>query len=131
MERDTVSLAILDINNLKYVNDTFGHLTGDKLILKVAEILLPLKNIEDVIPGRTGGDEFQIVLLNYNEEQANELLEPIFKKIGDIKFNKQDYRASVSYGLLEWNKKGSDEDFINRVDKLMYENKVRSKQGRR
>jgi diguanylate cyclase (GGDEF)-like protein len=131
MERDTVSLAILDVNNLKYVNDTFGHLTGDELILKVAEILLPLKNMENVIPGRTGGDEFQIVLLNYNEEQANELLEPFFKRMSGIKLNKQDYRASVSYGLLEWNKKESDEDFINRVDKLMYENKVRSKQGRR
>lgn len=127
IETDTVTLAQLDINNLKYVNDTFGHVTGDELILKVAEILSPLKNIKNIFPGRTGGDEFQIILLNHTKEDADILLEPYLKKLNHIELDKFDYICSVSYGYLEWNKKDSTQDFINKVDKLMYYNKKLSK----
>jgi diguanylate cyclase (GGDEF)-like protein len=123
IERCTVTLVQLDINNLKYVNDTFGHTTGDELILKVAAILTPLKDEENIIPGRTGGDEFQILLLNTSKEQSDEILKPYLEKLQHIPLSKTDYIASVSYGYLEWNKTDTAEEFTNRVDKLMYQNK--------
>jgi diguanylate cyclase (GGDEF)-like protein len=124
---ETVSLVVADINKLKYVNDTFGHVVGDELILKVAQILEPLKKMDNVFPGRTGGDEFQIILLNMNEEQSNALLQNVFKKLASIQLEKADYIASVSYALLEWNKDEKAEGLINRVDKLMYINKKKSR----
>lgn len=119
----SVSLVVADINKLKYVNDTFGHVSGDELILKVAKILEPLKKLEKVYPGRTGGDEFQIILLNYDLNQATELLQNIFKKLSSIKLEKINYIASVSFALLEWNHKDTAEEFIHKTDQLMYENK--------
>lgn len=127
MQLNTVTLVQMDINNLKYVNDTFGHITGDELILKVAAILAPLKDKENIYPGRTGGDEFQIILLNVTEDETTTMLEQYFNKLKNIKLDNVDYCASVSYGYLEWNKKDSVKEFIDKVDKLMYFNKKRSK----
>lgn len=124
---NTVSLVVADINNLKFINDTFGHTVGDELILKVAEILTPLKSLNNVFPGRTGGDEFQIVLQDYNLNQSKELLQNIFIKLENIQLEKADYVASVSFGLMEWNKEDTAEEFINKTDQLMYINKRISK----
>jgi diguanylate cyclase (GGDEF)-like protein len=127
MELKTVTLVQMDINNLKHVNDTYGHITGDELILKVAAILSPLKDMENIYPGRTGGDEFQIILLNITEKEAKDILSTYFKQLNNIQLDTVDYIASVSYGYLEWNKIDAVNDFINKVDKLMYYNKRLSK----
>ncbi|MBK5201015.1 MAG: GGDEF domain-containing protein [Spirochaetaceae bacterium] len=123
----TVSLVVADINKLKYVNDTFGLIVGDELILKVAKILESLKNLNEVYTGRTGGNEFQIILLNYDIDQSNEILQNIFKKLYSIQLEKADYVASVSFGLVDWNNQDTTEEFIHKTDQLMYANKKRSK----
>ena len=127
LKLDTVTLVQLDINNLKYINDTFGHFTGDELILKVAGILTSLKSKENIYPGRTGGDEFQIILLNITKEEATDILESYFNQLKNIELSNINYIASVSYGYLEWNKSDTVYEFTNKVDQLMYNNKKLSK----
>lgn len=126
INRETVTLVQLDINKLKFVNDNFGHTTGDELILKVAEILNPLKSIKHIFPGRTGGDEFQILLLNFSYNKAHELLKPYLNALQSLSLSSTDYKASVSYGYLEWNQEDSSKIYIDKVDKLMYSNKKTS-----
>ncbi len=69
LENKSFSFALVDIDNFKYVNDTYGHITGDKILKIVAEkLLIGLRGIGKL--GRFGGDEFMMVfpnMVNYDE----------------------------------------------------------------
>jgi len=71
-KQKAIAVLNMDVNNLKYLNDTFGHEAGDKLIVKAAE---SLKKIEarNVMPFRVGGDEFLVVALYLSREEAERL----------------------------------------------------------
>lgn len=118
-----ISLMCMDINKLKYVNDTFGHLCGDELILRVAEELRPLKDTWGIFPGRTGGDEFQVILIGYNKESAEQLLEETIHNLENIELKSNFHKASVSWAIETWEESQNNEEFIQLVDQKMYENK--------
>jgi diguanylate cyclase (GGDEF)-like protein len=63
----------MDLNNLKQVNDQFGHIDGDDLLKESAKILRKIKNKNHRVY-RIGGDEFCIIILNESEEQVEDLL---------------------------------------------------------
>ncbi len=94
-----VSVIMGDINGLKLINDSFGHLEGDNLIVSIAKILQANCRETDIL-ARTGGDEFSIILPNTTIEYAQEIVKKIeedcdaLKKttLGDV------YRLSISLG---------------------------------
>lgn len=65
----TFSLAIIDIDNFKVVNDTYGHLTGDQLLKKIATVIKSLVNHQDIQCFRIGGDELALIF-NYDTPSA-------------------------------------------------------------
>jgi len=69
-------------------------------------------------------------LVNMNLEQAKLLLSPVFQKLSHISLNKTSYIATVSYGLIQWDGKENDEEFINRADLVMYAHKRSTKKER-
>lgn len=71
-----LSLLIFDVNGLKLTNDAFGHLAGDRLLKKVAQIMQEKSRSDDII-ARVGGDEFVILLPQTDIKQAKELAKRI------------------------------------------------------
>lgn len=73
-----ISIIMGDVNNLKVVNDTFGHQHGDQLLIKIANILRSAFRQSDVI-SRFGGDEFSIILPNTSYDKGVEIIKRVKK----------------------------------------------------
>ncbi|WFR59021.1 diguanylate cyclase [Anaerocolumna sp. AGMB13025] len=122
-------LCFLDINNLKYVNDTFGHNEGDRYILTLCNIIKEKLGEEDIF-FRMGGDEFIIIFKGRKEAQAEMIWDRIKKEFDER--NKQvefTYNIMASHGLFYYCS-GMDtnlEQMIDKADKFMYEEKQQFK----
>jgi len=117
-----LSFIIADINNLKVVNDAFGHLEGDKLIVKVAEVLKAFCRNEDAV-SRWGGDEFTILLPKTNKEDAGE----IANRIKNVTFTTSKMEIPLSISLGHATKEKIDQDFqdvIKEAEDNMYRSKL-------
>jgi len=121
------TLAMIDLNYFKIVNDTFGHVIGDKVLIFIANTLK--KNAYDVV--RYGGDEF-IVIFPSGIDEA-----PAFKVLSDIredvlkkKLKAQDslFRTSFSIGLTRFTTNDELNTVLEAADKNMYEDKLTIKQ---
>ena len=98
-----LSLVCFDIDNMKGINDNFGHIAGDNTIMEIARILLEVSTEDkNIYCGRVGGDEFMVILDGYNFEQAKlKMLIPL-EKLQHIKFSEDtQYEATVSWGLKQ------------------------------
>lgn len=108
-----IGTIVLDIDNLKDVNDSYGHSKGDKLIVYVANILREVF-IENSFISRVGGDEFVILLKNISEEYIKERLELLERKV--LEKNKNvDIKIKVSKGY--YFSKEFCGDILNIIDK--------------
>lgn len=115
-----LTIAYIDIDNFKHVNDSFGHLEGDNLLISVSSLIQ--KNIRSTdIAARLGGDEFAIVLPETDEEQAEVVINKIYGFFMD-KVKEKNLAVSFSIGVVTYyNIKDNDiEELINTADKLMY-----------
>lgn len=125
------SILIADIDHFKKVNDTYGHLFGDKVICSIADVLK--KNIKGKdTAARYGGEEFVILLPDTPVHGALALAEYIRSTIeGSVIRRVVDNVAvsniTVSIGVASYRKNESVSDFIGRADQALYESK---RQGR-
>lgn len=124
------SLAILDINDLKIINDTHGHEAGDLLLKRFADSVKDYLSKDDIF-ARYGGDEFVLIFSGKGRAQA----EDIIKKIR-LGFSKSPYNycgmpvTNISFGcgITEFPAEASELDALIRLaDKKMYRNKIKSK----
>lgn len=119
------SFMIFDIDNFKYVNDSFGHLAGDEVIKTIAELLFSHINDKFSI-FRWGGDEFVILFktssLNESYRIAEELRINISK---NEKLSKM--KVSISSGITDYKLGESIDSLLKRADELMYEAKEKGK----
>ena len=112
------AIVMVDLNNVKYVNDNYGHEEGDQLIIKAAGILVntQLENSEII---RTDGNEFLIYLVGYSERQV----ETYAKKLGkEMKSLPHEFGAAVGYSMIQDKIKTLD-DAINEATLEMIANK--------
>lgn len=119
-----ISLIMADLDDLKIVNDNYGHKTGDRAIKDLADIIRSVIRKEDIV-GRIGGDEFLIILPETDKNTAEEVCQRIQKK---VKFHNrdQDFRFSVSTGCATKCNNGIGLDrVLIKADRLMYKAKIK------
>ncbi len=117
--------VMFDLNNLKQVNDSLGHQTGDKLIKAFAEILVKF-NSEKVFVGRYGGDEFIMVIHDYDEPMVVRLLKDIQNEVDEFNYKNDKFKIFYASG---YNFQGDTlQKMVERADERMYENKRRMKE---
>lgn len=118
------TIIMIDIDNFKSINDTFGHSFGDKILKNTANIIKNCCRTSDY-PIRFGGDEFLIILnkcpIARGFEIASNIKSQIEKK--SIKKNYEDVSVTVSVGLIYKNKTETLENAINKADEALYESK--------
>ncbi|MEG0107775.1 MAG: GGDEF domain-containing protein, partial [Lachnospiraceae bacterium] len=116
---DCFSLVMLDLDRLKYVNDHFGHLSGDEYICTVVAIINEHTSDTDVLC-RIGGDEFVIIFQNHPENFVLTKMKEIHSSVLQIKRN---YPLSFSYGIthVSGGQYHSTEEILNLSDSRMYE----------
>lgn len=125
-ENTPTSLIVLDLDHFKAVNDQFGHEAGDIALKKIADILNQSLRATD-LPARMGGEEFGIVLPNTDTLQAIDVSEKIRKSVEDLDllFDGQAIHLTLSGGIAELNKDGSDlRSLLSSADKRLYQAKA-------
>jgi diguanylate cyclase (GGDEF)-like protein len=119
-------LALIDLNYFKLVNDTYGHIVGDKVLVFISSQLKKTK--ANVI--RYGGDEFILIFENKQEIDVEKLLtklrNDILKK--HLKVKNNEFKISFSIGITSYNEKENLEVVVERADKKMYEDKIKIKE---
>lgn len=126
---EDILIAVFDVNNLKYVNDTFGHTCGDELIITAADSISECFS-EMGKCYRTGGDEF-VLIANYSdaEKKFNEAHENMNEKLKSAD-SAADYPVSVAAGYAVMNNNiNSLKELFNAADDNMYINKKIMKQN--
>lgn len=115
------TLAIIDVDDFKLINDTYGHQAGDFVLMTIAEILIDCLRKSDVIC-RYGGDEFVVIMKECPQEEGYTILEGIRKKIEnhDFDYNEKTFRQTISIGLLEETENRDFDYVFNQADELLY-----------
>lgn len=124
--KNPLALLMMDLDNLKIINDTFGHLAGDQVLLQAARVLSDYLRETD-LPGRFGGDEFGIILPNTGLLEATQLgerLRQIFTQ-QRIEIHQNEIQFSMSLGVAELcDNDGNADDLIHRADDALYHAKT-------
>ncbi|RII33082.1 diguanylate cyclase [Clostridium chromiireducens] len=121
--------VVFDLNNLKYVNDNYGHLIGDKLIMTFSEELIKLAGDSDII-GRYGGDEFIGIFFDVEYQTLSNKFEKLIKhfKSNPIIFEDHKIVCSYSYGIANSPRDGAEfAELVKVADGRMYEYKRKEK----
>jgi len=130
-EEERFILCFIDLDNLKYVNDTFGHTEGDNYILYVVELLREFS--AGAVVCRLGGDEFMLLEKNMNEQKAEERCEMLRTTLKSYYHDKTPYDCCISYGIVEIPAGPSIDaaEWLNMADEKMYKYKRSHKAERR
>ena len=120
-EGGSLAVAMVDVDGLKVINDTFGHQMGDAVLESVAGVL----SRDGALVGRYGGDEFVVVLSDGGRSQAERYRRDVFAGLADIKLTDVDsgarIPASVSIGIVCFPQEADTiEDLIKLSDSAMY-----------
>ena len=123
-----LSLVIVDIDLFKKINDTYGHLAGDKILQDLGKILTSSVREEDLV-FRFGGEEF-IIILHEEKEEAQKVAERIRQKVEDFsrKGNEGPEKFTISLGVASYPEDAQNaRELLIKADQALYQAK---KQGR-
>lgn len=124
--RVPITLAYIDIDNFKQINDTFDHETGDKLLATIATELKQNVRRLDLV-ARLGGDEFAVLLPQANQESARSVLGKLSELLRTA-MERGDWNVTFSIGAVTFqNPQSTTEEMIRQADELMYSVKAAGK----
>lgn len=123
------SILMIDIDHFKKINDTYGHLTGDAVLMQVAKIFQEtLRNVD--IAGRYGGEEFLVILAETSGEQAMRTAERIRQAVENhtFSFATSSIKATISIGVARILENEKDENsLVSRADQALYQAKAKGR----
>jgi diguanylate cyclase (GGDEF)-like protein len=116
----------MDMNDLKHINDSFGHEAGDRLIIALTDYIANMDQKPDIF-GRTGGDEFALVYKDKSKEEVHRIIQIVrnhFIKI-PFQYNKQEILSiTFGYGVSTFPQEAEDVfTLFKNADMLMYMDK--------
>ncbi len=117
-----LSLLLLDIDNFKDFNDNFGHLEGDKVLVRFSQIIKSCLRTNDSAY-RYGGEEFTVILPETNGDEAKTVAQRIRSSLETEKFKPipdKNAKITISIGVTQYFPKEELSAFIRRADKAMY-----------
>ena len=119
------SLALIDLDHFKIVNDTYGHVAGDQVLQSIAEILTKNQRIGIDYTFRYGGEEFAILSSTTNVAEMNAYLERLRKIVEQHStvYKEQEIKITFSSGVCEVDFETNPEELIARADKALYQAK--------
>ena len=122
--KTSLSISMLDIDNFKNINDSYGHLVGDEVLIQLADMMREGIRESDMV-GRYGGEEFLILLPNTELQKAGELAARLCKFIRETSIDVgKKINLTVSIGVAEY--KHGEENWqkcLSRADMALYEAK--------
>ncbi len=123
-------LLVIDIDNFKLINDTYGHLFGDFVLKELAHVINT--SIRDIdISSRYGGEEFTVILPNTELDGGNTVAEKLRQAVAEHVFKQGDHVAklTVTIGMssLAEGDINSKEDMVKHADEAMYDGKIKGK----
>jgi diguanylate cyclase (GGDEF)-like protein len=115
------SLAMVDLDFFKSVNDNYGHLAGDMVLKSLTRGLVARLRQSDVV-GRYGGEEFAVLLLDTDEGNATHVMDLFRAAFADVthQFGEQSFKVTLSCGVCGFGADLSSEDMIARADAAFY-----------
>jgi diguanylate cyclase (GGDEF)-like protein len=124
----TFTIAMIDIDKFKSVNDTYGHLTGDRVIKALSQLLQQRLRITDYI-GRFGGEEFLLIMPDIHINDAGNLLNGLRKAFSLIEFKENGVHFNVSFsaGISENTGMANFMEQIKIADEALYRAKQRGR----
>ncbi len=126
---ESICIVFLDVNNLKKMNDTYGHEAGDFVLKRTAEEMKKL--ICDTIHGyRLGGDEFVMILCNYKKEEADALLTKWKESLTPLNGEEYDVQCSLAIGVTYASRPFDIDSVLKKADDKMYQTKIAMKANR-
>ena len=126
-------ILFVDLDRLKYINDTFGHEYGDMAICAAARALMQCSS-RDAVPARTGGDEFVVVQTYQSDEASRDLVHRIRRTLeAEGKAQKLPFPLTMSIGTVVTDPDSNltFADYVKQADSLMYEEKVQKRAARK
>jgi diguanylate cyclase (GGDEF)-like protein/PAS domain S-box-containing protein len=116
-----LSIIVIDIDHFKSVNDTYGHLVGDSVLVNMAKLLE--KNIRTIdILGRWGGEEFIIICPETESKDAYKLAEKIRQNVEKYEFTTVGNKTA-SFGVSQYVTGENEQQLVDRADKALYKAK--------
>ena len=120
-----LAVIFFDIDDFKSINDAYGHLTGDKVIVGIADIVRHAIRECDIF-ARWGGDEFMLLLPNTDEMQARALAERLQASLAEHPFDDAG-TVTCSFGVTSVQKNDNGDCLVWRIDQLLYSAKQSGK----
>ena len=124
-----ISVAIMDIDYFKKVNDTYGHLAGDTFLKQLANILRRRFRSVDVL-SRYGGEEFAVLMYHTTINESYKILEEVRKMIEEEKFfmpiesyHPIKIKKTISIGVVELKEEQTPDEIIKKADDALYKAK--------
>lgn len=118
-KRTQLCIAMIDADNFKAINDTYGHAVGDVLLADLSAILTINTRVTDIVT-RWGGDEFAIIFPDTSPENSLEIVERIRTKV-EKKFSS--YHLTISVGIIELRPDQDLKSLLNKADQALYQAK--------
>jgi diguanylate cyclase (GGDEF)-like protein len=120
-----LGVIMFDVDGLKYINDTFGHVKGDRLLKTTAKILSKVFRSSEIL-ARIGGDEFAVILPNVNDEILKSVIERLELQLSRVNKPRDDTgKINISYGYsIRQNEIVDMAGVLRDADENLYSNKM-------
>ena len=131
-QKQPFSVMMIDLDDFKSINDTYGHDAGDFVLNRVSQTLQENLRSSDVL-ARVGGDEFQVLVPDQDHEHCEKLIEKLRMALEGLEMEYKGHSLSISssFGVATFGVDGKDLITLERhADETMYADKKRRKMGR-